>query len=97
MDTGRPGSAPVPWGIMFLEPRGNRSEPGEYQIDFQVGKGFTWGRTRLRLFGTVYNLLSTESVTNVCINETGCGAFELGDPIEWQRPRRYELGVRVEF
>jgi hypothetical protein len=91
------GLPPVPWGTMFLEPRGSRSEPGEYQIDLQVGKGFTWGRTRLRLFGTVYNLLSTESVTDVCTNETGCGAFAPGDPIDWQRPRRYELGVRVEF
>jgi hypothetical protein len=53
----------APWGTMFLEPRGSRSEPGEYQIDIQVAKGFTWGRTRLRLIGAVYNLLSTAGPT----------------------------------
>ena len=87
----------APWGTMYLEPRGSRSEPGEYQIDFQVAKGFTWGRTRLQLIGTVYNLLSTETATEACTLETGCGTFEMGDPIAWQLPRRYELGVRLEF
>jgi len=84
-------------GVILLEPRGNRSEPGEYQLDLQVGRGFTWGRTRLKLFATVYNVLDTEISTAVCDTDTGCGDLDLGDPIEWQRPRRYELGVRVEF
>ena len=88
---------PVPYGVMLLEPRGNRSEPGGYQIDLQVGKGFTWGRIRLKLFATVYNALDTEITTAVCDNDTGCGDFDLGDPTGWQGPRRYELGVRVEF
>ena len=87
----------VPWGTMFLEPRGNRSEPGIFQLDLQVGKSFTWKRTRLKLFGTVYNALDAESATWVCENDTGCGEFAMGDPIEWQQPRRYELGLRVEF
>jgi hypothetical protein len=95
-----PSSRNVPgmgWGRMLLESQGSRSESGEYQVDLQVGKGFTFGRTRLRFFGTVYNAFDSENVRDVCSNVSGCGAFELGEPIEWQQPRRYELGVRVEF
>ena len=88
---------PVPYGLMLLEPRGNRSEPGEYQLDLQIGKAFNLGRTRLKLLGTVYNALDSEIATAVCIYDTGCGDFDLGDPTEWQQPRRYELGLRVEF
>jgi len=98
--TPRGNRAVVPemsYGQMFLEPRGSRSEPGLYQLDLQVGKGFTWGHTRLRLLATVYNALDSETATRVCEQATGCGAFEMGDPIEWQQPRRYELGLRVEF
>jgi len=88
---------PVPWGTMYLEPRGNRSEPGVYQLDLQVAKALTWGRTRLKLIGTIYNALDSESATAACVIDTGCGDFDLGDSIEWQHPRRYELGVRVEY
>ena len=85
------------YGRMAMEPRGSRSEPGVYQLDLQVGKGFQLGRTRLRLLGTVYNVLDSETASNVCRQVVGCGEFELGDPIKWQIPRRYELGLRVEF
>jgi len=88
---------PVPYGEMYLEPRGSRREPGEYQIDLQVGKGFTRERTRLKLLATVSNALDSEKATKVCTNDSGCGDFQLGDAIKWQLPRRYELGVRVEF
>jgi hypothetical protein len=86
---------PVPWGRMYLEPRGSRSEPGVYQIDLQAGKAFRVGPTRLKLIATVYNALNTELVTAVCEFEVGCG--KTGEPTDWQLPRRYELGVRVEF
>ena len=88
---------PVPWGVMLLEPRGNRSESGVYQLDLQLGKDFRIGRIRLRLIGTIYNLLDTEITTGVCASDLGCGDLDLGDPIGWQLPRSYELGVRVEF
>ena len=82
---------------MLLEPRGSRSESGEYQVDLQIGKGFPLGRAHVRFLGTVYNALDSEDVRDVCRRADGCGAFELAEPIEWQQPRRYELGVRVEF
>ena len=85
------------WGRMLLEPRGSRSESGEYQVDLQIGKGLTLDRAHVRFLGTVYNALDSENVRDVCRRADGCGAFELTEPIEWQQPRRYELGVRVEF
>ena len=84
-------------GTMFLEPRGNRSEPGVFQFDLQAGKAFTFGRTRLKLLATIYNLFDSETATEVCELDPGCGTLATGEVIAWQRPRRYELGVRVEF
>jgi hypothetical protein len=89
--------------IRFEEPRGNRTANDDYQIDFQLSKGFTLGAVRLELIGSVYNLLSSERPTGVCDHISGCGNPEgeglvpLGAPTSWQEPRRYELGLRVEF
>jgi len=47
--------------------------------------------------GAVLNLFDSENATYVCDWNTGCGEFEMGDALEWQQPRHYELGVRVEF
>ncbi len=86
---------PVPWGRMYLEPKGSRSESGVYQLDLEAGKAFRLGPTRLKLIATVYNALNTELVTGVCEFDVGCG--DMGEPTDWQLPRRFELGVRVEF
>jgi hypothetical protein len=85
-------------GLYFTEPRGNREGEDAYRVDLQVSKGFTLGRTRLVLIGSVFNVLSTEFVTGVCPAQSGCGGiFDQGDPDEWAQPRRYEVGFRVEF
>jgi hypothetical protein len=55
------------------------------------------------LIGTVLNALGTEQVTEVCPLVSGCGfdddgsPIDMGDPTDWQTPRRYEVGFRVEF
>lgn len=85
------------FGLIFVEPRGARQGDEWTQLDFQVTKGFGLGRVRLQLIGTVINLFKSENATGVCDRVNGCGGFELGDPIAWQLPRRYELGIRVEF
>jgi hypothetical protein len=93
-----PVGAPVFEGVLFLEPRGQGRANSLYNLDLQLMKGFQIGSTRLRLIGTVYNVLDTELATGVCERATGCGGgFEMGDAIAWQQPRRYELGLRVEF
>jgi hypothetical protein len=87
----------IPYGAHYLEPRGNREANSNYQLDLQVSKGFTLGQVRLMLIGSVLNALSTERPTTVCGRVYGCGDVDMGGPTDWQTPRRYEVGFRVEF
>lgn len=87
----------IPYGVHFLEPRGSREADTNHQLDLQVSKGFTPGRTRLLLIGTVLNALGSEQPTAVCESVRGCGDVAMGEPVNWQTPRRYEVGFRVEF
>ncbi|MGB5660600.1 MAG: hypothetical protein WBO54_14050 [Thermoanaerobaculia bacterium] len=43
------------------------------------------------------NLFDLDSVTGVFERVNSCGNDELSDPSNWQQPRRYKFGVRVEF
>ena len=87
----------IRWGTYFVEPRGNREAKGEHQLDLQLSKGFNAGPVRLVLIGSVFNVVSSEQPTWVCDRISGCGGIEMGEPVEWQIPRRYEVGFRVEF
>ena len=51
----------------------------------------------LVLLATVINVASSQNENWICGSVTGCGEFDFGDGIAWQQPRRYELGIRVEF
>jgi len=87
----------VPYGAMFLEPRGSQDGDSAHALNLQLAKGFRIGRTRLVLIGSVYNALSNEYAINVCRDVSGCGGFQTGDYTDWVVPRSYELGFRVEF
>ena len=87
----------MPWGTYFVEPRGSREEGGGSQLDLQLSKGFAAGKVRFVLIGSAFNVFSSEQPSAVCELISGCGGFEMGEPIEWQIPRRYEVGFRVEF
>jgi hypothetical protein len=93
----------IPTGRHLLEPRGSREGHSDYQLDLQLSKGFTAGRVRFVLTGTVLNALGTENVFWLCDHISGCGFDEddnpinMGDPTWWQTPRRYEVGFRIEF
>lgn len=96
------GSPPPESGVnpaydVFLEPRGSRQGGSRGSLDLQIGKGFRIGRTRLRILGSVFNLFDSESVEGVCERVTGCGDLDMGEPTDWQQPRSYQLGMRVEF
>ncbi len=53
---------------------------------------------RVRLMASVYNLLGDEQVESVCTLSSGCFAGTgVGDPILYRQPRRFEVGVRLEF
>ena len=82
---------------MFLEPRGSREGADAYQLDLQLSKGFTISKIRLVFIGTAYNVFSSENPTGVCSDVGGCGQYEMGDVTNWQTPRRYEVGFRIEF
>jgi hypothetical protein len=88
----------ISWGTYFLEPRGNREANDSYQLDLQLSKGFTAGGVRFAVIGSVFNVFSSEQPVAVCHWISGCGLeTEMGEPIEWQIPRHYEVGFRVEF
>jgi hypothetical protein len=93
----------MPWGYNFVEPWGSREGEDNYELDLQVSKGFRAGAVRFVLIGTVLNALGTEQATAVCPFVGGCGFDEsgrpvdMGDPTDWQIPRRYEVGFRIEF
>jgi hypothetical protein len=93
----------LPYGVHYLEPRGSRDANDVYQLDLQVTKGFTIGPVRLAVIGSAYNVVSHEQPIAVCQHISGCGVAEdgapivMGDPTDWQPPRRYELGFRLEF
>ena len=89
----------ITFGTYFLEPRGSRDADNYHRLDLQLAKGFTLGGVRLVLIGAVLNAFSSENVVGVCDRASGCfgGAFEMGEPTDWQTPRRWELGFRAEF
>jgi hypothetical protein len=93
----------IPYDVHFLEPRGSRDANDHYQLDLQLTKGFSIGTVRLALIGSAYNVFSSEEPTAVCEHISGCGVDEdgapidMGEPVDWQTPRRYELGFRMEF
>jgi hypothetical protein len=88
----------MPYGVLAVEPRGSREGSDEWWLDLELSKGFAVGPARLVAIVSVLNLFSAEQVTGVCSNVTGCGGdIGLGDPIDWRYPRRWEVGLRVEF
>jgi len=83
------------YGHVFFEPRGSRRGEPNFQFDLQLSKGFVLGSTQLQLFLTVLNLLSSEQPV-----EYESGVLQVlpwGTPLEYQLPRRWEVGVRLEF
>jgi hypothetical protein len=104
LDDDFPGAPP---GItVFAEPRGTREGNTSSVLNLQVSKGFTFGGVRMVLIGSVLNALSEEKPRdandiceqlNGCANPEGDGLVNIGDPIDWRLPRRYEVGFRIEF
>jgi hypothetical protein len=96
-----------PYGTSFVEPRGSRRASSNYQLDLEARKGFDLGPVNAQLIATVLNVLDDERGTSVCEDvvegaggalEAACGAgIEVGDPLTFQQPRRYEAGVRFTF
>ena len=86
-----------PYGTQYLEPRGDRRANSNYQLDLQVTKGFQLGPVRAQLIAAAFNVLDTERVTGVCESADCGGDIPLGGPTSFQKPRRFEAGVRLAF
>jgi hypothetical protein len=82
-------------GILYLEPRGGRRGVEVWQLDLQVSKGFTIGSVTLEAIVSVINLFSEEAPTS--FETDPLSAVGWGTPTYYQEPRRWELGLRLEF
>ena len=82
----------LPYGREFPEGRGTRRLPHFSQLDLDFSKTFAINDTALRLIVSVLNVANQEAVTAVNTLETVAGT-----PTDYQRPRRFEVGVRVGF
>jgi hypothetical protein len=81
-------------GTIFVEPRGDRRLSHFKQLDVQVQKDFTLAGQTFSLIGSLFNAFNKETV----IGRNGTftsSVFTTSN--SWQRPRRYEVGVRYEF
>jgi len=82
-------------GDVLFEPRGSRRGHSNYQLDLQVSQGFRLGGVFLQGFLTVLNVFSSEQPVEY---ETGeLEVLPWGTPLDYQLPRRYEIGFRLEF
>jgi hypothetical protein len=82
-------------GYLFLEPRGSRRGDDWWQVDLQVAKGFTIGKVYLEGIVSVINLFSEEAPDTFVTDPLNPRGW--GTPTWYQQPRRWELGLRVEF
>ena len=82
-------------GTIFLEPRGSRRGGDLWQLDLQLSKGFWIGRVRLIAIASIFNVFSEEAA--VSFRQNPFNRLGWGTPDEWQDPRRWEVGFRVEF
>jgi hypothetical protein len=82
-------------GTYYLEPPGRRRAGDLWQLDLELSKGFTIGRTNLRALVTVINATSEEAPIRWTGNPFSSRGW--GAPTRYQQPRRYEVGFRVEF
>ncbi len=84
------------WGQHFIEPRGSRWGLDFYSLDLALTKGFRIGSVRLVGIVTAFNALGSDQVTEIC-DGPWCDREERGMPLNWEDPRRWEVGFRVEF
>jgi hypothetical protein len=93
---------PAGYGVEFLVPRGSNRLPHFYQWDAQLQKDFQVGPVRLGVIGSVFNILDTEIAVarNGSVGTTGIANPDnpqFNFDTAYQRPRRFEVGLRLEF
>ncbi len=86
---------------IFLLERGAVETKSVWQVDMQVSKSFQVGSVDLTGVIAVYNLFDREldaSFNSVAFRTDAVGEpIPVGAPTSYWEPRRYELGLRLEF
>ena len=82
-------------GWLLLEPRGSRRGGDLWRLDLQLTKGFRIGNVRLVGIVSVVNVFSEEAPTGFIQDPFDYRGW--GTAQDWQEPRRWEVGLRVEF
>jgi hypothetical protein len=87
----------APYGAEFLEPRGSRRANSNSQLDLSLTYRLNLGKVGAELIGSVVNAMGSEQAITVCEDINGCGDYAFSNATDWQRPRRFEVGFRLEF
>lgn len=82
----------LPYGSEYPEGRGSRRLPHFSQLDLDFSRNFRIRGAELRLIASVLNVFDREAVTAVNTLEESAG-----EPVDYQRPRRFEVGLRCAF
>ena len=102
-NNGDPAYQDLAYGTVYLASRGSFRANSTYQVDAQVSKAFKVSGMRLEAIVAVNNVFNSQRPTpgyasaGVCEYRLGCGGYAWGQPTNWQTPRRYEAGFRIEF
>ena len=76
---------------------GSLTNPSWGQFDFRVQYVLNVQRTRVEMFVDVFNVLNSQGSTRDQDLVAGAGGIAFGQPIRFQDPQRYFLGVRFSF
>lgn len=92
------GTDPETGSTYFAEPRGSRRTDPRHTLNVSLEKEFrlpVLNGMSLSVVGTVYNVLSRESA--LAFGSSIDSPATLGQPLTYQQPRNYDLGVRLQF
>ena len=83
---------------IFLEPRGSRRGQATSNLDLGLAKAVHIGKITLEFNLAVQNVFADEQPTVYNEHENfDPNALQVGEPTKWTQPRRYQIGVRVDF
>lgn len=80
---------------IYLSKRGGYETKSTWQLDLQGSKTWNLKKVDLTVVATVYNVFDRE--LDLTFNSEAFVDVEIGEPLSYRLPRRYEVGFRIEF
>jgi hypothetical protein len=80
---------------IYLSERGAYETKSTWQLDVQGSKTWNLKGLDLTVVATIYNLFDRE--LDLTFNSEAFIDSEIGEPLSYRLPRRYEVGFRIEF